>query len=438
MPTQDRQHDIVLLGATGFTGELTAAYLAEHAPADCRWALAGRNQAKLEAVRDRLADDRPRPGRPAAAARRRHRPGVAATRWPSRRGSSSRPSAPTSSTASRSSPPARRPAPTTSTSPASRSSSTGCTSRTTTTAVATGARIVHACGFDSIPYDLGVLFTVKQLPSGVPLPIRGCGPRRRHVLRRHLPLRARPDVARARSCRRRRGAAQGRAAPRGAPRPRRRRHAGRAATRSSGYWLMPMPTIDPVVVKRSAAAREDYGPDFTYTHYAGFKTLPYAGGAAAGVLGLVAAAQVPPLRNLLLKRVPQGEGPSEAKRARSWFTVEFVGEGGGAEGPHQGQRRRPRLRRDRQDARRVGALPGLRRQPADRRAGDHGPGDGREPAGPAVQGGHFVHGRPAQVPRLAIRTSGSSAVRRRLGRARVWETRHCTCVDRHRYRRRTV
>ena len=50
----------MLLGATGFTGELTAAYLAEHAPADCRWALAGRNQAKLEAVRDRLARRRTR------------------------------------------------------------------------------------------------------------------------------------------------------------------------------------------------------------------------------------------------------------------------------------------------------------------------------------------------------------------------------------------
>ena len=53
--TPARDHDIVVLGATGFTGELTAAYLAEHAPAGLRWALAGRNQGKLEAVRGRLA-----------------------------------------------------------------------------------------------------------------------------------------------------------------------------------------------------------------------------------------------------------------------------------------------------------------------------------------------------------------------------------------------
>ena len=41
------------------------------------------------------------------------------------------------------------------------------------TAVDSGARLVHCCGFDSIPHDLGVLFTVKQLPTGVPLTIRG-------------------------------------------------------------------------------------------------------------------------------------------------------------------------------------------------------------------------------------------------------------------------
>src|SRR5205807_225444 len=40
-------------------------------------------------------------------------------------------------------------------------------------AVATGARIVHSCGFDSIPYDLGALFTVEQLPEGVPISLEG-------------------------------------------------------------------------------------------------------------------------------------------------------------------------------------------------------------------------------------------------------------------------
>src|SRR5437868_4661806 len=54
-----RSHDIVMFGATGFTGGLTAEYLAAHAPEGLRWALAGRNPARLEAVRDRLGVDVP-------------------------------------------------------------------------------------------------------------------------------------------------------------------------------------------------------------------------------------------------------------------------------------------------------------------------------------------------------------------------------------------
>ena len=36
-----------------------------------------------------------------------------------------------------------------------------------------GARLVHSCGFDSIPYDLGVQFTVEHLPEDVPISIDG-------------------------------------------------------------------------------------------------------------------------------------------------------------------------------------------------------------------------------------------------------------------------
>ena len=55
----ERAYDIVLFGATGFTGGLTAEYLAGHAPEQTRWALAGRNQAKLEQVRRGLAEINP-------------------------------------------------------------------------------------------------------------------------------------------------------------------------------------------------------------------------------------------------------------------------------------------------------------------------------------------------------------------------------------------
>jgi short subunit dehydrogenase-like uncharacterized protein len=186
---------------------------------------------------------------------------------------------------------------------------------------------VHCCGFDSIPHDLGVLFTMKHLPAGVPATVRGVvraggtfsGGTFHSALEQMSRGRKLQQVSAERKRREQRPAGR-----------RVRSVAGKPHKDPElGYWLMPMPTIDPTIVKRSAAAREDYGPDFTYSHYAGFRHLPYAGASAAGVIGLVAAVQVPPLRNFLLSRVPQGQGPSEQKRARSWFTVELVGEADG-------------------------------------------------------------------------------------------------------------
>ena len=46
-----REFDVVVFGATGFVGELTARYLAEHAPAGTRIALAGRSETKLADTR---------------------------------------------------------------------------------------------------------------------------------------------------------------------------------------------------------------------------------------------------------------------------------------------------------------------------------------------------------------------------------------------------
>ena len=44
-----RSYDLVVFGASGFTGRLAAAYLARHAPAGMRWAIAGRDRGKLTA-----------------------------------------------------------------------------------------------------------------------------------------------------------------------------------------------------------------------------------------------------------------------------------------------------------------------------------------------------------------------------------------------------
>src|SRR5690242_18519640 len=53
-PREGRPYDIVVFGATGFTGGKTAEYLARHAPKTLKWAIVGRSVKKLEAVKARL------------------------------------------------------------------------------------------------------------------------------------------------------------------------------------------------------------------------------------------------------------------------------------------------------------------------------------------------------------------------------------------------
>ncbi len=50
MPLADRKYDIVLYGASGFTGKQTAEYCRRFAPSGLRWAIAGRNRSKLDTV----------------------------------------------------------------------------------------------------------------------------------------------------------------------------------------------------------------------------------------------------------------------------------------------------------------------------------------------------------------------------------------------------
>ncbi|KIL84377.1 hypothetical protein FAVG1_12397 [Fusarium avenaceum] len=45
-----RQYDIIVFGATGYTGKLTAEHITTHLPTDLKWAVAGRNESKLKAV----------------------------------------------------------------------------------------------------------------------------------------------------------------------------------------------------------------------------------------------------------------------------------------------------------------------------------------------------------------------------------------------------
>ncbi|TLS47923.1 saccharopine dehydrogenase [Streptomyces montanus] len=322
----ERMYDIVLFGATGFVGALTAEYLAAHAPEGLRWAIAARDAAKLERLRDRLTSIDPAcaelpllradVNEPASLRElAQHTRVLATTVGPYLEYGEELLAA---------------------CADAGTDYLDLCGEpefvdlmyvRHDARARETGARLVHACGFDSIPHDLGAYFTVQQLPEGVPLTVDGfvrseamfSGGTFASALNQFS--RGRHMVAAARDRKRHEPRVVGRRAyaPQSAPR----------YAKEVGMWALPLPTIDPRIVQRSARALERYGPEFRYRHYAAVKRLPFAVGGVAAAGAVFAAAQLPPARRWLSGRLKPGEGPSEKKRAKSWFSVRFVGEGGG-------------------------------------------------------------------------------------------------------------
>jgi short subunit dehydrogenase-like uncharacterized protein len=322
----EREYDLVLFGATGFTGGLTADYLAAHGPSNLRWALAGRNRAKLEAVAARLAAARsPVPPPALLEADAADAPALA------RIAESTRVAITTVG------PYALYGAPLVAACAAAGTDYVDLTGEpefvdrmyleNDAAAKASGARLVHCCGFDSVPHDLGAYFTLLQLPEGVPVRIDGyvrsnasfSGGTYHSAINGFA--RGRQTFAAARE----RKAAE----PRPAGRKVRSAKARIRRDEALGAWTAPLPTIDGPIVRRSAALVDRYGPDFTYGHNVVARRLATIGGMAAGVGAVAVLAPIPPTRKLLLKAKSPGDGPSAATRAGSWFKIRFVGEGGG-------------------------------------------------------------------------------------------------------------
>jgi short subunit dehydrogenase-like uncharacterized protein len=322
----ERDHDLALFGATGFTGGLTADYLAANAPTGLRWALVGRNRAKLEAVAARLAAASPEAPAPDVLVADAADPAALAKVVGSTR-----------VVITTVGPYALYGAPLVAACAAAGTDYVDLTGEPEfvdrmwlenhAAAERSGARIVHCCGFDSIPHDLGAYFTVKYLPEGAPLTVNGyvrtnaqfSGGTYHSAINGFA--RGRQTLA---------AAKQRRAAE---PRPAGRKiHSAPARIRhvpELGGWSAPLPTIDGTIVRRSAAAVDRYGPDFAYGHNVVAKHLATIGGMAAGIGTVAVLAPISPARKLLLKAKSPGEGPSESRRADGWFKLRFVGEGGG-------------------------------------------------------------------------------------------------------------
>jgi short subunit dehydrogenase-like uncharacterized protein len=319
-----RNYDLVLFGATGFTGRLTAEYLARRAPAGCRWALAGRNRAKLEAVRDGLtAIDPTLAELPLLIADVTEPDSLRAV------------TADTRVLVTTVGPYISHGEPLVAACAATGTDYLDLTgepefvdlmfTRYHHQATQSGARLIHCCGFDSIPHDLGVLFTVGQFPDDVAISVDGVVRAAGNVSGGTLHS-AITAFSRVRSSA---AAAKSRKRVEQRPSDRRARAVTSGPRHADGFWLLPLPTVDPQVVARSARALKSYGPDFSYRHYAGVRRLPIAVGGVLAMGTLAALAQLPPTRALLLSRMKPGDGPSEQQRDKGWFRVRFTAEGGG-------------------------------------------------------------------------------------------------------------
>jgi short subunit dehydrogenase-like uncharacterized protein len=320
-----RSYDVAIFGATGFAGQLTAQYLARHGPADLRWAIAGRNKAKLEALRDRLVDIDPVSGDVALL--------VADVNDPTSLRDLAASAKVVITTVG---PYVLYGEPLVAACAAAGTDYVDLTGepefvnltyvRHHERAQQTGARLVHSCGFDSIPHDLGAYFTVLQLPQDTAIRMSGTvrvsatisGGTLYSILTGFSRARANLTAARQRTALEPEQTVRRARAVLGRP----HRDPVEAG------WAVPLPTLDPQVIARSARAVARYGPDFEYSHYLSVRRAPTALAGALGIGGLAVLAQAPPVRRALMARLSPGDGPSEERRARSWFRVTFVGEGG--------------------------------------------------------------------------------------------------------------
>ncbi len=209
------------------------------------------------------------------------------------------------------------------------------------TAVESGARLVHSCGFDSIPSDLGVWFTqheaerrfgthcskiamrVKEMKGGVSGGTVASLMNVMAEVSKDSSLRSVTTNPYA-------------LAPAGEREGIRQPNVTMPVhDEASGEWVAPfvMASINTRVVHRShALLGRPWGDDFLYDEAMMMGDGPIgaakAAGLAAGLGGFMGAAAIGPVRSLLNKYVlpKPGDGPSDEAQAAGFFDLRFFGE----------------------------------------------------------------------------------------------------------------
>lgn len=323
----ERRFDVVVWGATGFTGRLVAKYLAEHAGPTLRWAIGGRSKQKLEEIRSSLpathselpllVHDATSSSSMTALAREARV--ICTTVGPyARHGKQLARACAAEGTDYcdlTGEPPFIR----------------WSIDELHVEAERTGARIVHTCGFDSIPSDLGVLLLAEKL--GGPLETvrfvltdsRGglSGGTIASALGIAEDMQADPKVRRVMK-----DPSSFDPGPLGShPRTRRKGPPLVHYNADLEKYVAPFPmaAVNERVVRRSNRLQGDrYGEDFDYRESmvvgSTLKGLPAAVGVTLGLGGFALLSAFKPTRDLLQKALPKpGEGPSERSRARGFF-----------------------------------------------------------------------------------------------------------------------
>ncbi|HEY6878370.1 MAG TPA: saccharopine dehydrogenase NADP-binding domain-containing protein [Polyangiales bacterium] len=318
--TRARVHDVVIFGATGFTGGLVARYFAREVSLDrTPWAIAGRNREKLLALRDQLTQLNPACAQvPIVVAQSDDKASLAAMAKNARVvittvGPFAHYGEPLFAVCAEHG--------------TDYIDSTGefsfvrnMRARYGQLANESGAIMVSCCGMDSIPTDLGLYYTMKQLAAAG----QGDGPTTVEGL---FAMRMRPSGGTWNSMLSVFGDLG--QVPAYVPPPPARD--GRKIARVEGKlhrdrefgWVVPFTTVDPEIALHSAAELPVYGSDFSYTHYLVSRSLSRALGLGVGMGTVALIARLALGRKLLGRALVSGEGPSEAERARNWFKLRF-------------------------------------------------------------------------------------------------------------------
>jgi short subunit dehydrogenase-like uncharacterized protein len=340
MNAAQREFDIVLYGATGFVGKLTAEYLA-NAGADARIALAGRSRDKLLAVRETLGDK--------------------AQSWDLIAADASQPStlnalaARTQVVVTTVGPYTRYGLPLVAACAAAGTDYADLTGEPMfirnsidlhhKQAIDTGARIVHSCGFDSIPSDLTVYALYRRAQEDdagqlgdTNLVVRSfaggaSGGTIASMLEVMRTASADPDARRLMNDPYTLTTDRGAEPELGAQPDLRWRRGGEIAPELKGFWTGPfvMAAVNTRIVRRSNALLDyAYGRRFEYgeqmsvgrSFAAPIAAAMAAGGNAATMaLGSRFFNRLPP--KLVERIAPKpGTGPSERTRERGHYTVE--------------------------------------------------------------------------------------------------------------------